>query len=331
MLLLVAPSLTSIEEVNIRFSGAAELDFVGATGVDSVYANKSTAAGTFSNLGDAQELGVSNQSSNVTFEDSTADDLMIGLHSVGANAATTVDLDNASATSMMLDLANNDGELVTLEQDNGTATEIDVTVSGDNVIDFLSPEDAATSFSVSGNGSLTVDGTNSSFDVLTDLNVSGGASVDLSAVGAIGTLETVTAGDTIGDVSVIVDASATSITTGSGDDSVEQTAALAANASVDLGDGDDIYTIGDDADDDTASVEGGDGEDTLSSTAAIFAGPIDNPEIYTGFDVLAVSDVLLDTFSIDVSEFDGVDSFKAGDGVAHLVLQQLPVSAIRHR
>jgi hemolysin type calcium-binding protein len=312
----IAPSLTSVEAVNARFSGVTTLDFIGSTGVEKVVASKSTAAGTFDNIGDAEELGVSNQSSNVDFFGSTADNLMVGLHTVGANAPTTVNLNDATATTMMLHLDNNDGDLVTLEQAGGTATEMSVDVSGDNVIDFFSVEDAATSFSVSGWGSLTADATNSSFDVLTDLNVSGNASVDLSAVGAIGTLETVAASGTSGDVSVIVDDTATSVETGSGDDTVVQTAALAANASVDLGDGDDNYTIGDDADDATASVEGGDGEDTLSSTAAIFAGPITNPEIYTGFDVLAVTDVLPDTFAIDVSDFDGVDSFKAGNGVA---------------
>lgn len=314
----IAPSLTSVEEVFARFAGAAELDFVGSSGVDAVFASKSTAAGTFSSLGDAEELGVFDQSSNVTFEDSTATDLMLGIHNVGANAATTVDLDNADATSLMLNLVNNDGELVTLEQDDGTATAITATLTGDNVIDFLSAEDAATSFSVNGNGSLTADDTNSSFDVLTDLNVSGGASVDLSGVGAIGTLETIAAAGTSGDVNVIVDDTATEIATGSGDDSIEQTAALAANASVDLGDGDDNYTIGDETDDETASVEAGDGEDTLSSTAAIFTAGIENPEIYTGFDVLAVTNVLPDAFSIDVSLFDGVDSFRAADGVVTL-------------
>jgi RTX calcium-binding nonapeptide repeat (4 copies) len=312
----IAPSLTSVEAVNARFSGATTLDFIGSTGVEKVVASQSTAAGTFDNIGDAEELGVSNQSSNVDFFGSTADNLMVGLHTVGANAPTTVNLNDATATSMMLHLDNNDGDLVTLEQAGGTATEISVDVSGDNVIDFFSVEDAATSFSVSGWGSLTADATNSSFDVLTDLNVSDNASVDLSAVGAIGTLETVAASGTSGDVSVIVDDTATSVETGSGDDTVVQTAALAANASVDLGDGDDNYTIGDAADDATATVEGGPGEDTLSSTAAIFGAGIANPEIYTGFDVLAVTDVLPDLFAIDVSDFDGVDSFKAGNGVA---------------
>ncbi|GJL72109.1 MAG: hypothetical protein NMNS01_13080 [Nitrosomonas sp.] len=314
----IAPSLTSVEEVFARFAGAAELDFVGSSGVDAVFANKSTAAGTFSNLGDAQELGVFSQSSNVTFEDSTATNLMLGIHNVGANAATLVDLDNADPDSLMLNLVNNNGELVTLEQDNGTATAITANVTGENIINFFSVEDAATSFSVSGNGSLMAHANNSSFDVLTDLNVSGGASVDLSDAGTLATLETVAASNTLGDINVIVDGTATEIATGSGDDRVVQTEALAAGANVELGDGDDDYTIGNAADDETASVDAGDGEDTLSSTALIFANPIANPEIYTGFDVLAVTDVLPDTFSIDVSLFDGVDSFKAADGVANL-------------
>lgn len=312
----IAPSLTSVEEVFARFAGAAELDFVGSSGVDGVFASKSTAAGTFSSLGDAQELGVFDQSSDVTFEDSSATDLMLGIHNVGANAATLIDLDNAEATSLMLNLVNNNGELVTLEQNNGTATEISVNVTGENIINFFSVEDAATSFSVRGNGSLMAHANNSSFDVLTDLNVFDRASVDLSDAGTLATLETVAASDTRGDINIIVDGTATEIATGSGDDRVVQTEALAANANVDLGDGDDDYTIGNAADDETASVNAGDGEDTLSSTAAIFVNPIANPEIYTGFDVLAVTDVLPDTFAIDVSLFDGVDSFKAADGVA---------------
>ena len=311
----IAPTLTSVEHVNIRFTGGAALDLIGSTGVTNVGSNQSTAAGSFDNLGSVGNLSVSNQSIGVTFNGSTASSLTLTIDTVGASAATTVDLNDATATSLMLNLHNNDGDLVTLSQAAGTATSLSASLMGDNVIDFSAVDDAATSFDVDGNGSLTADATSSTFAALTDLNVSGDAAVDLSGI-LIGTLETVAAGGTTGGVGVQVDDTATSITTGSGDDNVIQTAALAANATVDLGGGDDNYTIGAATDDATASVEGGEGEDTLSATAAVLATPVANPEIYTGFDVLAVTDVIPDATSIDLSDFEGIDSFKASQGVA---------------
>ncbi|GAA5169748.1 hypothetical protein [Modicisalibacter zincidurans] len=315
----VTPSLENIENVQLRSTAdGADLALSASTGVEQVTVANSTGTSTVSGLGAVSTLNVANQSENVTFSGSTASTLALSLSSVAASAATTVDLDDATAGTLNLELTGNDDNLLTLSQAAASAVTINATLSGDNVIDFNTVDDAATTLNVEGEGSLTADVTTSSFTALTDLNVTGDASVDLDAFAA-GALETVAAGGTTGDVAVQVDDTATAITTGSGDDSVTQTAALAADTAYDLGAGDDTYVVGAATDDTTASVDAGEGEDTLSMTAAMagtVSGTANIADNFTGFDTLSISDVLSGGTSIDVSAFSGVDSFTAANGVA---------------
>lgn len=315
----VTPSLANVENVELRSTtDSANLALSNATGVEQVTVAKSTGTSTVSGLGTISNLNVANQSENVTFSGSTATALTLGLNNVAAGAATNVDLDDAAATTLNLELTDNDGSLLTLDQNAGTATTINATLSGDNVVDFVNADDAATTLNVEGDGSLTADANSSTFAALTDLNVTGDASVDLDAI-SIGALETVAAGDTTGDVAVQVDDTATAITTGSGDDSVTQTAALAADTAYDLGAGDDTYVLGTATDDKTASVDAGDGDDTLSmiaATAVTVSADADIAAIYKGFETLNISDVLADASATDVSAFSGIASFTAADGVA---------------
>lgn len=90
---VVAPSLTSVEQVNVRVTNAADsLSLAGATGVTGVTVQNSTiastaAAGTVSSVG-AANLGVKNQNTAVSFDGSTATTLGLTLENVGTGGAT---------------------------------------------------------------------------------------------------------------------------------------------------------------------------------------------------------------------------------------------------
>jgi hypothetical protein len=312
----VTPSLTGIENVEVRsvFDGSG-IDFSASTGVEKVTVANSTGTTVIAGAGDIGSLSVSNQSKDVKFSGSTATELTVNLTNVAANGSGTIDLDDAVATTLTLNLngagtALDIDKSLTISQNEATATTVTANVTGANFVigDAL---DAAKTLSVAGTGSLTADGTLAALDTL---NVSGGASVDLSAVDTLTALKTVAAGDTTGVISVIVDDTAVAVATGAGNDKVVYTAGIAAGATVTLGAGDDELT-GIDADK-TATVNAGDGTDTLtSSTAAIVAltADTDKSAVFTGFEVLKVTDVAAGT--IDVSKIAGVTSFFAADGV----------------
>lgn len=282
--------------------------------------SSSTATAVVSGLNDVASLEVSSQSKNVTFSGSTATALTLGLTGVAATADTTVDLDDAAATSLTLNLSGNGTGLtknvLTLDQNAATATAVTVNVTGANYVDGVLALDAAKTLNVAGTGSLTVDGANTLLTALQTLNVTGGASVDLSDIGTLGALKTVAAGSTTGDVSIIVDDTATALATGSGDDVVEYTAAIAASATVSLGAGDDELTVTDA--DKTAVISGGEGTDTLAGLVADIAAltaDADKSAAFAGFEVLKVTDALGTGDNVDVSAIDGVTSFVAGAGV----------------
>lgn len=316
------PTLANIENINATFNAAATLNLANANGVQKVNVTGSSAAATVTNLGTVATLAVANQSQAAKFSGSTATALTVDLSNVAATADTTVDLDDALATTLTLNLKGNGTGLtgagtntLTIDQNAAKATTVNANVAGANFVDAVLAFDAATTFNVVGSGSLVVDGTNTKFTALETLNVTGAASVDLSALTAAA-LKTVAAGAATGAISVKVDGTATAVTTGAGNDKVEYTAAIADKAAVALGAGNDELTVTDTAT--TASVTGGDGTDTLAGTTANIAtltAAATKAAVFTGFEVLKVTDALGTGDTVNVSAIAGVTSFVAGDGV----------------
>lgn len=183
----VAPILSNIETVNVRFTGTDNLTLANSSDVDTVNVSQSTAANTVKGLGTVGTLNVSNQTVGATFTGSTATALALGVSDV--SKAATVDLDDAKATSLTLNLGSlgnkaADGTItnVTLDQSAATATAVTANLTGSNYVDFNTVLDAAKTLTVNGSGSLTAAATNTDIDLLETLTVAGGASVDVDAV-----------------------------------------------------------------------------------------------------------------------------------------------------
>jgi len=318
----VTPSLSNIENIQLRSTkDAANLSLSSSTGVEKVTVSQSTGTSTVSGLGTIGSLNVADQSKGVTFSGSTATSLTLGVS--GVSKAVTVDLDDAKATSLALNLSSlgnkaADGTItnVTLDQNAATATAVTAELTGSNYVNFNTVLNAAKSLTVDGAGSLTAAVANTNIGALETLTVSEGASVDVDAVVA-GALKTVAAAGTTGAVAVQVDDTATAVATGSGNDTVTYTAAIAANANVNLGAGDDTLTVT--GADKTATINAGAGTDILAGTntnIVNLVGDADKAARFSNFETLKVTNELANNNAIDVSKISGVGNFVAGDGVA---------------
>ncbi|MCW5598468.1 MAG: calcium-binding protein [Nitrosomonas sp.] len=323
----VIPTLTNIENVILRsVADNSGIDLTNSTGVEKVTVANSTKTAAVSGLGSVGTLAVSNQTQNVDFWGSKATELTVNLTNVATNGDTTINLKDAVATTLTLNLSGNgtgigdDDHTLTLAQNDGTATTVNANVTGDNFVDAVNALDAAKTLAVAGSGALTVSDTSTKLTALETLNVSGGASVDLSAVGNLDKLKTVAAGDTTGAVSVIVDDTAVAVATGAGNDSVEYTKGIAAGATVTLGAGDDELTVTDATK--GATVNAGEGTDTLAGLTAslqAISDDADKSAVFAGFEVLKTTDAIDDgdhNVTIALANFAGITSFVAGNGVA---------------
>lgn len=316
----VTPSLTGIENVVLRATGAANLDLSASTGVTSVTVSNSTAVGTVSNIGNAS-FAVTNQNQNANLNGSTATALGLTFDTVGKSTASiTVDLGSATANAATSFAITANNAFVTMTETTASAATTSATIAatGKNKITFAGADAAS----------------------LTSVTTSGAGSVDLSGV-ALSALKTLTAGDggvkatitngTAGAVTVTTGAGADTISvagagvkaisTGAGNDKVTTTAsALSATSTVDLGAGDDSITVaatfpfaaG-------ATLNGGDGTDTLGLAKADYTTvsgySAANLALITNFEVLSITDALATGDNIDVSKIAGIGSFTAAAGV----------------
>ncbi len=301
------PTLTNIENVNVKFQAGSTIDLVNATGVETVKVHNSTgAAGTVASVAGAT-LSVANQKVDVNFDGSTAEKLNLNFDTVGTAAAAgsiTVDLgviDGSQATSFNI-IAKD--AYVTLKETAGTTagattTSATIAATGTNKIQFAT-SDLATieTLTVTGKGSVDLSGAN--LAALKTLTAADGG-VTVSATGAV--LETVT--------------------TGAGADTITaSTSALAATATINLGAGDDILTLAA-APTAGATLTAGAGTDTLAMNKTAYAtvagGGTYTAAILakiTGFEVLSITDILT-AGSYDVSKIAGITSFKAAAGITN--------------
>ena len=319
----VTPSLTSVETVNMRATGAVTLNLGASTGVTAVNVENSTAVATLTSIGGAA-VGVANQkgaTGNVNINGSTATALALNLNTVGTSA-TDIFVDLGSATA-------NAATSFAITANNAHVTFIETTLSA-----------ATTSATIAGTGSNEITFATADLASLTSVTTSGAGSVDLRG-GALAVVKTLTGGDgglkatvtngTAGAVTAttgggadtlsFVGAGVKSVSTGAGKDSVSvNTSALSATSTVDLGAGDDALTFmtagfqfaaG-------ATLSGGDGTDTIGMAKADY-GTIStytaaNLAKVTGFEVLSITDALAGD-NIDVSKITGIVSFTAANGL----------------
>lgn len=321
---VAAPSLTSVENVNLRVTAAASsLSLAGATGVTNVTIQNSTidstaVTGTVSGVG-AANLAVKNQKTAVSFDGSTATTLGLTLDTVGtggtvAPAHIAVDLGLvAAAKATTLNITANNANADVNATQAGVVTTVNVAATGVNELKLNDAAATATAITVTGAGSVDFVTNGVALTAVKTLTVADGG-VTIDATG--GVLETATTGagkDTL----TVVGTKVKTISTGAGDDKVTvATDALGATAVVDLGAGNDTLSL---AAEPTAGVtlKGGDGTDTLDATWAIYDGitattPFTAPQLalITGFETLSISDVLATGKAIDLSKIAGLVSFQ---------------------
>jgi S-layer protein len=322
---VVSPSLSSVEQVNLRITDAASsLSLAGATGVTGVTVQNSTVAstaatGTVSSVG-AANLGVKNQNTAVSFDGSTATTLGLTLENVGTGGATGTHTDVdlglvAAAKATTLDITANNANADVIATQAGVVTTVNVAATGANELGLNDAAGTATTVNVTGEGSVDFVTNGVALTAVKTLTAAdGGVTVDATA----GVLETATTGagkDTI----TAVGANVKNISTGAGDDTVSIVAsALTATSVVDLGAGNDTLTLST-APTAGATLTGGEGTDTLAVAAADYATTAGysaaNLAKITGFEVLSLTDAGGATGTTDLSKIAGLTSFQA-KGVA---------------
>lgn len=317
--ILVTPTLTSVETVNLRVTAAnGGIDLAAATGVTAINVNSSTALANVQNTG-AAALGVANQNTAVTFGGSTATALTLNLDTVGTAATDiAINIGTAKANAATSFVINAKDAHVTLAETivGAATTSATVAATGANEITFAAADLASlTTLTVTGAG--TADFTGAALSALTTLTAGdGGVKVTGTSAAANALTATTGAG---ADTLVFNAANVKSITTGAGDDAVTlNTAVLASTATVSLGDGNDTLTLSG-APAAGATINGGAGTDTFATTIASYntvsSYTAAQRALISNFEVLSITDTLVNGAAVDVSSLTGVGSFTAAAGV----------------
>lgn len=289
----VAPSLTSVEVVNVRAAAGTTLNLGSSTGVTNVNVAGSSAVARLVNIG-AAELGVSNQTQSVTVSGSTATELKLNLDTVGT-AATDINLNLAAATAnaaTSYDIAAKDAHVTILETVASAATtSASVAATGANELTFSAADLAS----------------------LTSLTVTGEGSLDLGA-GTFTAVKTVAAADHAGGLTVTVDDTATAVNTGAGKDAVTVAGNLGATQKVNTGAGDDMVSVTG-ALTAGALIDGGEGVDTIGLTSTVASGATNDVEemTFSNFEALAITDALAG--SINLANLDDLQTVNLRAGV----------------
>jgi S-layer protein len=274
------------------------INLSASTGVSTVTVSNSTGKAEVSGVGAIANFAVSNQIQDVTFNDGTATTLSLTATNVGnSSTQTSIDFDDNAFTTVNLTVSNSNIELASTTAGDDNLKTLSIAATGANVIELTA---GATS--------------------LETLTITGAGSVDLAAgPTTLGGLKTLSAGTASGAIKVIVDDTATSLATGSGDDEVTYTAAAAATANINLGGGNDKLVL-QAAPTAGATIAGGDGTDTFAIKAsdweALAGYNAANLAKISGFEVLAITDALVDTKTYDLSKLSGLKDLVAANGVA---------------
>ncbi len=241
--------------------------------------------------------------SSVTIEDAAGSaaidsDALTSLSLVDLDTATkTFLVDNATAGGHALSLTLDDvgynalgAAVADIDVDDATATSVNITMGSRSNIGLIA--DAATKLTIAGSGVLTLTSaadTIEQTDTVESITISGDAGLVMDNTAGGTALETISAGSSTADNDLTLSAEVVSVTTGSGDDSVEVDAALAADSEVDLGSGDDTFTVAAGITHNVdASVDGGDGNDTLGLGDGADITTAAQAAVYSNFETLEV-------------------------------------------
>lgn len=317
-----APTLKSIENVNVRFLAASKtLDLVSAEGVEKINVFNTAVSGSIvDNVGAVADFTITNftgaHAETVEFSAGTAEDVKLTFINTGKTVDTdlreiAVTLGGNDLVTADITMSNSNVKLD--DADNDTLESATIAVTGTNILE-LDAGDAMETLTISGSGSLDLSGY--ALLGLKTLTSTAAGAVKLDATG--GVLESATTAD--GDDSITTAGGAvTTISTGAGDDTVTITSALKATSVIDLGAGDDTMVIAGVGLTAGATLTGGDGRDTLSSEhaqwALIEAFSAANKAKITGFEVLSISDALATGDTVNMATLSSLQDFQTA-GVA---------------
>jgi len=259
---IVQPTLSNIETVKATFSAAGTVSLLASTGVTSVVDNGSTVAAIFTNIGSA--------SAALTAQNTA----------IGATFGYTTAALSGSADNVAITLSNMTAGTLTIQPSSGTNGAETITITSSDSANTLSYID---------------DGTSTS---LTKLVINGAAALTLGAITPT-TVTTVDASAFTAALTIIdTSTAASTITGGSGNDSITMSNNVTADSIV-AGAGDDTVTFGTAGNfTGTDTVTGGDGKDTLIVTSAdayVAAYPALTTPTVTGFEVLRLSTTVAST------------------------------------
>ncbi|WP_293006406.1 calcium-binding protein [Nitrosomonas sp.] len=313
-------------------SGSNGQVFAFTTGIDIL--NGTTGDDGF--IGDADTVSAADQINGGAGTDTLTVFAAAALDDIGAttsvenltlvNSPTGFDTSSSSATKVTLDNASTaqtyvvgagvstaiknmaDGEAITITND-AAATSGNLSVSGLGTTANVSVNyngAALTTVNLAAIGSASFAALSSSGSVAT-VNVTGNQDLQLSLTGET-TVTTLAASALTGNLTADLGASAgnTTVTTGSGDDTI--TAVAAVNYTIDLGAGDDTLITANAAGETTTAdtLTGGEGTDTLgiASAEAALLDDGDAPDTavlakITGFEQLRITDALGANLEID--------------------------------
>ena len=306
----VAPTLTSIENVNLRsIKDGSGIDFSNSTGVAKVTSANSTETTAINGAGDIASFAVNNQTKTVTVTGSTATAINLSFNKFGTEDVAGVLDFNTGATSATVTTADSNVDV----QNLASVKTLSVNATGENALASASAG-TTESLTVSGTGSVEFVDDLTALKTL-DSTAEGGVTV----TGLEAAFETATTGAGGDSITVAAATGVKNISTGAGNDNVSVTGVLGATAVVDLGVGDDTLTLNTPPSG-GVTLTGGEGTDTLQTSSAdydkISGFTEENLAKITGFEVLSISNVLADKSTTDVSKIAGIGSFVAAAGVA---------------
>jgi Ca2+-binding RTX toxin-like protein len=328
---------------NVRINAAAVNvtgDISGWTGVETVTVNIAGASADV-NLATAASNSVTiTGSRDIAIEDATATTVSITANDADDSEDDIVGVTAAAMTTLTLNVA--EGTVVTLDTEStaltinaagmndtdgiagnvditvidasaaaaaGIVTDLTINVTSDSALDLDFAQ--ATTLAVTGSADLTL--TETDLNDVESVTVAGSAGLtgDLSGMAA---LESIVSTST-GDIDVTIAATALGVTTGDGDDTIIQAAALGATQAINTGAGDDVVDLGA-VPTAGATVNGGDGTDTIAVVSASVG--TNHSAVISNFEVLRVDNAL--NVNLNVANFDAIQTvILGGDGAADSV------------
>lgn len=276
----VAAAIKNVENINVRFADAgAALDLSNTSGANTLTIADSTTVGAIKNIGDVASLAVKNQKQDVNISGTagSATTVALALDTVGT-ADTSINLDLGATQASKATTANITANNAYVNVNSTSADVIataTIAATGENVLTFADSGATLTKVTITGSGSVDLMG--AALAVATTFDASG-------STGAV-------------KAELTEATKAVTISTGSGNDTIDADAVATAGSSANLGAGNDTLFVGANLAAFDKGANGGDGTDIINITDGATLDATTSKYI-TNFETLDVSG---GTGSYDVS------------------------------